>query len=118
MVAILPFATAAVSSILALSSVTNMLQTVRFVNGQSQKEVSTPIVGGENNNRIIQRLEQLDRIELLQVFRNQCKAPESFKDLSGEWEGILLDNNGVIMVSTVTIYTYKETSVVLPFYDN
>ncbi|EEC50300.1 predicted protein [Phaeodactylum tricornutum CCAP 1055/1] len=43
----------------------------------------------------------LSRSDALKCFKTSCRAPLSLSEIGGEWDGILLDNNGIIMPSSL-----------------
>ena len=101
MLVALPLATAAVASILTLSSGINILQTVRFARGADTTENHEIFGKCADDVDIVDSLMHLSRQEILHMFRYQCKEPKSMDYLKGDWTGILLDNNGFVMVREV-----------------
>jgi hypothetical protein len=98
-------AASAVVLTLAGGTVRNMLQTVRVVGS------SGSTINDENTNRqllpasacttpkaTVEYLQSLEREELLQLFCSGSE-PEDLSELSGEWDGVLLKNNGLGMTT-------------------
>jgi hypothetical protein len=97
-------AASAVVLTLAGGTVRNMLQTVRVVGS------SGSTINGENTNRqlpasacttpeaTVEYLQSLEREELLQLFCSGSE-PKDLSELCGEWDGLLLKNNGLGMTT-------------------
>jgi hypothetical protein len=115
---ILPIAKAAAGAItatLALSSGRNMLQTFQLSRAhQETTDTKAPWVPPSLHrhltdpdptsttltaNSIVSDLEELGRKELVELFL-ACQPPASAAEIEGEWNGVLLENNGFVLVST------------------
>jgi hypothetical protein len=65
---------------------------------------------GEEVEKIIEQIKKLNREQLLQLFINDCVAPNNKSDeaeICGEWNGCLLDNNSKIMTIVSNIMTHN-----------
>jgi hypothetical protein len=99
---------------LAASSGRNILQTRRVmtqdqVDGDCSNKVTRLINTFEGPSRlptddIVNQLKSMNRMELLQVFKNS-QAPTSISDIEGAWDGVLLENNGFVMTTISSILT-------------
>jgi hypothetical protein len=113
---ILPIAKAAAGAItatLALSSGRNMLQTFQLSRAhQETTDTKAPWVPPSLHrhltdpdptsttltaNSIVSDLEELGRKELVELFL-ACQPPTSAAEIEGEWNGVLLENNGFVLV--------------------
>jgi hypothetical protein len=112
---ILPIASAAagaVTAALALSSGRNMLQTFQISRGYQEttdtkapwippslhRHLSDPTVSSTTSS-VVSDLEDLSRKELVELFLS-CQRPENISAIEGEWNGVLLENNGFVLVSS------------------
>ena len=83
----------------------NMLQALEVKNADSLPDLSTlRLPSTEDPTRTVEYLHSLNRRELLQLF-SHCEAPSDLSGIEGEWEGELLENNGVIMTTVSNIMT-------------
>jgi hypothetical protein len=41
-------------------------------------------------------LQKMNRAELIELFMHQCEAPRSIEEIEGQWNGVLLKNNGLV----------------------
>jgi hypothetical protein len=112
---ILPIASAAAGAItatLALSSGRNMLQTFQISRGNQEntdtkapwippslhRHLSDPTITSTTAS-VVSDLEELSRKELVELFLT-CQPPENISAIEGEWNGVLLENNGFVLVSS------------------
>jgi hypothetical protein len=112
---ILPIAYAAagaVTATLALSSGRNMLQTFQISRGyQESTDTKAPWIPPSLHRRmsdptitsttasVVSDLEELSRKEIVELFFT-CQPPASASAIEGEWNGVLLENNGFVLVSS------------------
>jgi hypothetical protein len=101
---ILSFTKAAAASAiatLAFGSAQNMWQTLRI----TRQKDSSPALAGPIS---VPALQRLNRAELLQLFcSNQCREP-TLREMQGDWNGILLENNGFVMVRFVKLIIHCD----------
>jgi hypothetical protein len=118
---ILPIAKAAagaVTATLALSSGRNMLQTFQIsrahqettdtkapwvppsLHRQSDPDpVTDPTSTTVTAKSVVSDLEELSRKELVELFLS-CQPPANAAEIEGEWNGVLLENNGFVLVGS------------------
>jgi hypothetical protein len=109
-VTLIKAAAAGLTATLAASSAANMYQTFQIMqqattaSGETTScEATTSSVVPFNDSAtqscssVLQKLEGMKRKELLQVYVTS-EAPSELASVTGEWNGILLDNNLIIMV--------------------
>jgi len=95
---------AAVAATLAFSSGRNIVQTWQacdtnnIINSRSRNLIDFSKGTVEEQVNVIKTL---SRKELLQVFLHESHPPNSMMDLDGDWDGVLLENNGLVMVCTL-----------------
>jgi hypothetical protein len=102
---------AAVTATLAFSSGRNMLQTWQTCRQAQQEDgrqkltdasaafiMATQTQGSIPVREQVKALQSLDRQEVLQLFLWDCEAPANLAELDGDWNGELLENNGVVLV--------------------
>jgi hypothetical protein len=53
----------------------------------------------------VKALQSLDRQEVLQLFLWDCEAPANLAELDGDWNGELLENNGVVLTQVTNFLT-------------
>jgi len=82
----------AVVATLAITSTNNILQTIRETRKVASLEAPMDVSG-----LCLEDLQRMKRQELLRLFLLANKAP-SIEQIEGEWEGMLLENNGRVMV--------------------
>jgi hypothetical protein len=85
----------------------NMLQSIQVTNnmdlpGLTQMHLSA--ANGESSE-MVKHLQSLNRQELLELFKS-CEVPADLSDIEGEWDGVLLENNGLIMTKVSNIMTH------------
>lgn len=114
-------AVSAVTAVLALSSARNMIQTVQLSRA-NQNSIPTSTSAAVSLPQILQahlksdveltaetvveELQTLKRKELFEIYFGS-RAPRDLSEIEGEWNGILLDNNGWVMVrDCLTIYLF------------
>jgi hypothetical protein len=84
----------------------NMLQTSRVAGGSSGEiENLLPVGICSNPETTVNHLQSLKRKELVDLFCSSS-APSDLSEISGEWNGYLLENNGIIMTMSSTIMTH------------
>lgn len=95
-------ATAVIATIVTMNSCRNMIQTYQFASYQSKRQCNN------NNNSakipsiqlsresIVDDIQKLNRLQILKLYFEQCRVPESLDEIDGEWNGILLQNNGLV----------------------
>lgn len=99
-------AVAVVSASLAATSTRNMAQTYflsREATNTSKKQCDAPILNFSRDSSVedvVSHLQQLKRKELLELYL-ASDAPAELSTISGEWNTLLLDNNGWVMVSEI-----------------
>jgi len=110
-------AAAAVTATLALSSGRNMVQTFQ-VSREHQRSrerslsssIPAPAIhrfsldSQATTASVVKQIEQMNRKELVEVFLS-CEAPTDLSEIQGEWNGVLLDNNGFVMVGSTQTRT-------------
>lgn len=91
-------ATGAVA-LLASCSLNNMSQTFLICRQQPHSQ-------HEERYFTISQIKSMKRQDLLHLYlSSNCYVPSSLKDISGEWDGFLLDNNGLLMNSISSFIT-------------
>jgi len=97
---------AAVAATLATSSVVNISQTARIM--QDSMSVS-PLSSRafRNTQEAVSVLQSMSRAELLRVYIASEEPPKTLDVLEGEWDGLLLNNNGPIMTSVSIFLTNR-----------
>ena len=105
-------AAAAATAVLALSSGRNMVQTVQVSQQDARKMAKSSCDDSATNNAmmmvqtssdsssteaVVKYFQKLKRKDLLTVYFCS-RAPETIEEIEGEWDGCLLDNNGLVMV--------------------
>lgn len=65
---------------------------------------SAPV--GKTTREVIRDLERMKREELLTLFLS-CTAPTELTQIQGEWDGTLLENNGVVMTNVSALISNK-----------
>jgi hypothetical protein len=86
-----PAAAAAATSITTLDKSNAILQ--QYID-PSNSEMQVP--SSKNTEDIIEDLRQMKRQELLKLFM-LCEAPKETEILQGSWDGILLNNNQILV---------------------
>jgi len=133
MVPLITVASSAVTAIL-VSSAANMYQTYKVSNRFFRNDNDTELLSLTSGNtqhvlnkylnsagriqvpkekkveEVVQDLKELSREELLLLFLS-CEAPKDSNDITGEWNGGLLDNNGWIMTSVGDLLTNQLFSM-------
>jgi len=90
-------AAATITAVLGSSSIINISQTV-FI--QQRNSNSYSVVSNNDNLLTLSQVKSMKRNELLELYlSSNCYTPKNIQDVTGDWKGELLDNNGVIMVS-------------------
>jgi hypothetical protein len=95
---------AAVAATLATSSVVNISQTARIM----QDSMSVSPLSSRDLKNIqdgVSVLQTMSREELLRVYIASEEPPNTLDVLEGEWDGLLLNNNGPIMTSVSIFLT-------------
>jgi hypothetical protein len=108
-------AAGAVTATLALSSGRNMLQTFQISRAhQETTDTKAPWVPPSLHlhlsdpdststtvkaNSVVSDLEKLGRKELVELFLS-CQPPANAAEIEGEWNGVLLENNGFVLVGS------------------
>lgn len=106
-------AAGAVTATLALSTGRNMLQTFRISRAHQEtmdakapwippslhRHLSDPTSTTVAANSVVSDLEELGRKELVEIFLS-CRPPANAAEIEGEWNGVLLENNGFVLVSS------------------
>lgn len=104
-VTILKVAASAATVTLAGNCGRNMLQAFEVRNSDNLPDLSSDRVPSTDHAlKTVEDLQSLNRFELLQLF-SDGEVPGDLSDIEGEWEGELLDNNGVIMTKVSDIMT-------------
>jgi hypothetical protein len=119
---ILPIARAAagaVTATLALSSGRNMLQTFQISRAhQETTDIKAPWIppslhrhmsdpdptSKTDTASVVSDLKELGRKELVELFLT-CQPPANVSEIEGEWSGVLLENNGFVLVGSSN-YTF------------
>jgi hypothetical protein len=126
------------TGVLAFCSVRNVVETVSLVNtvtkeGDSIANTRLPdnsggilqqyinpttseiqIAKSKSTNDIVNDLSKMKRKELLTLFL-LCEAPKQRADLEGSWEGILLDNNYVLVSVALVCLFYIDAALLIFF---
>jgi hypothetical protein len=76
----------------------NMLQTAKVAKLPSPPSPSFPEEACASTDAMVNHLQTLNREELVRIFCS-CPPPSDLSKLSGEWNGILLNNNNLGMTS-------------------
>jgi hypothetical protein len=71
----------------------------KYVKSDGQVIVPSKIV-----DEIVDDIKQMSRRDLLQLWL-RCDVPSSLPSIDGDWNGVLLDNNGPVMSTVSTILT-------------
>ena len=124
------------TGVLAFCSARNIIETVSIVNtvtndGGSIANARLPDISGgilqqylnptsseiqvaksKSTDDIVNDLSQMKRKELLTLFL-LCEAPKQRADLEGSWEGILLDNNYVLVSAALLFLYYIDAAAFL-----
>jgi hypothetical protein len=102
---VLQTAGAVVTATLALSSGLNMYQTFQVSRGMNDENdlafrlcIEERMPSSRRLQVALDEIVGLSRSDALKCFKTSCRAPLSLSEIGGEWDGILLDNNGIIMV--------------------
>eukprot|EP00980_Cylindrotheca_fusiformis_P004033 scaffold880_cov132-Cylindrotheca_fusiformis.AAC.29 len=85
----------------------NMLQTAQVTNqgnASTLNQVGLGCIRG-NSSDVAKHLELLNRKELLQLF-TLCDVPTDLSVIEGEWDGKLLENNGLLMTKVSAFMTH------------
>ena len=99
-------ASSAVILALAGSCGRNMLQTANLFNKSTSTGTTLlPSHAYSTPENTVEHLQSLKRRELLEVF-SSSRVCSNLKDVEGEWNGILLENNGMIMTGVSRIMTH------------
>ena len=99
MIPLINLAAAAVTAVLTISSGKNMLQTVSLSRQQTPTTLPLQQLDHINDSStVISHVQSLNRNQLLQLYFHQSRSPRNLKEVEGEWDGCLLDNNSRIMV--------------------
>ena len=85
-------AAAAVAGSLAFSSGRNMFQTHRL-SSSTQQELPDELLVMPTT---VSELQNLQRKQLLQLYLNHCTDPTDLSAIEGDWNGLLLKNNGLV----------------------
>ena len=107
---LLPAAKAVVSAVvftIAACCGRNTLQTTNFINSKCDDcSISNllPESDYDNPKAMVQHLQSLKREDLLEIFR-VSQAPKDLSQIEGEWNGYLLENNGVVMTAVSKVMT-------------
>jgi hypothetical protein len=75
-----------------------MFQTWIFAKGEPSVQISVP------TPTAVEELQGLKRQDLLEVFRASY-VPDNLSDIEGEWNGVILENNGLVMSSVTRFLT-------------
>jgi hypothetical protein len=123
---ILPIAKAAagaVTATLALATGRNMLQTFQISRAHQETidtkapwippslhrhlsdpdSTSTAVAA----NSVVSDLEKLTRKELVELFLT-CQPPANAAEIEGEWNGVLLENNGFVLVGSNYTFDFRR----------
>lgn len=72
-----------------------ILVVVFFINiFQLGGEISIPI--GKSRDDVLNDLKSMRRKDILSLFQH-CEVPDDFNTIQGEWDGLLLNNNLVLV---------------------
>lgn len=83
----------------------NMLQALEVRNSDDLPDISVlQLPSTADPTKTVEHLHSLNRLELLQLF-SVCDIPSDLSEIEGEWEGELLENNGVVMTTVSNIMT-------------
>ncbi len=125
MLAPVKLATTAIAAILSTASVQNAVETFRLTRSNTrlpEKDGSPSLIlnkylqhgveseqagfnakvpQGFSSEDVIEDLRSMSRKDLLTLFK-YCDPPDDLNEIEGEWDGILLDNNFVLVRSDRT----------------
>jgi hypothetical protein len=79
----------------------NILQSRQVTNNMDLPPMHLPSANGESSDTV-KHLQSLNRQELLELFKS-CEVPADLSDIEGDWDGTLLENNGLIMTKVSDI---------------
>jgi hypothetical protein len=48
----------------------------------------------------VEGLQKMNRAELIELFMRDCEAPGEIEEIEGQWNGVLLKNNGLVSLSS------------------
>ena len=100
-------AAAVVTAVLAAGSIQNMVETVATVHSEmtaaaaaaTTTTITTPL-RGTSTASVVQELRRMKRRDLLRLFQScSTDSPEMTEPIMGDYDGILLDNNGLTSVT-------------------
>lgn len=98
---------AAAVAILGPSSLINMSQTYSIMQTHKSNDGTASSFSSANDDDAgadavcltLSQIKAMKRQELIRLYlSSKCEAPKQLSDIAGEWDGLLLDNNGLIMV--------------------
>ena len=117
MIPLVNLVTAAVTTVLAVSSGRNMLQTATLSRSSARQEqeqqqqplpLSLPLLLPEDSTEtVVSKIKSLKRKELLQLYFHS-RGPQNLNEVKGEWDGLLLDNNSWVMVRTAHVLVSRR----------
>jgi hypothetical protein len=85
----------------------NMLQSIQVTNNMDLpglNQMHLPSANVESSSDMVKHLQSLNRQELLELFK-ASEVPADLSDIEGEWDGVLLENNGILMTKVSNIMT-------------
>lgn len=98
-------AAVAVVGSLAFHSGRNMVETRQIcasVGAIAKPGTTGPQATSVTNSRsssaptTVEGLQKMNRAELIELFMHHCEAPRGIEEIEGQWNGVLLKNNGLV----------------------
>jgi hypothetical protein len=91
-------ATAVIATIVTMNSCRNMIQTYQFASDHSKRQFNNNENSAIQLSResIMDDIQKLNRLQILKLYFEHCREPESLDEIDGEWNGVLLHNNGLV----------------------
>jgi hypothetical protein len=77
----------------------SILEEYICTNGGTTNECRIAIPKDKNDQDVIHDLKRMPRRDLIQLFL-YCDVPHDLNEISGDWDGILLDNNSILVSTT------------------
>jgi len=81
---------------------TSILSCYLQPNKDGSPKASVPI--DKTSSEVMRDLERMKRDELIALFLS-CASPTELKQIQGEWDGRLLDNNGLVLTNVSSLIT-------------
>jgi hypothetical protein len=101
MITIVQAAASIVVLTLAGNTGCNMVQTVLISRDAASIDAGSKIFPEMSSpEAAVEQLQSLKRKELVKMF-TACRAPSDLSEIEGEWNGCLLDNNGLTTISNI-----------------